>query len=56
MNIQLNGFDEVLKTSFMSFGLTWDRTGFGVIHNGAHKIPKDIPCGFFRLLVACFYI
>jgi hypothetical protein len=56
MNFQLNDFDEVLKTFVKSFGFTWDRTGFGVIHNGAHIIPKGILCGFLRFLAACFYI
>jgi len=56
MNIRLNDFDEVLKTSVKSFGLTWDRTELGVIHNGAHKIPNVVLCDFLSLLAACFYI
>ena len=42
MNIQLNDFDEVLETFVRSFGLTWDRTGLGVMHNGAYKIPNGV--------------
>jgi hypothetical protein len=56
MNTQLNDFDEVLKTSVKSFGLAWDRTGLGIIHNGAHKIPNGVLCDFLGLLAACFYI
>jgi hypothetical protein len=42
MNIQLNDYDEVLKTCVRSFGLTWDRTGLVVSHYGTHKIPNGV--------------
>jgi len=50
INNQLTDFDEVLKISVRSFSLTCDRTGLGVIHSGAYKIPRGILCGFLRLL------
>lgn len=48
MNIQLNDFDEALKTSVRSFGLTWNRTGLGVMRHT--KFPK----AFF--VVFCAYL